>query len=59
MRPVHVIPRALIALILPSQSANHEASQVFSPDFWLGAGIFLNDFPLNTVILCCYCGDQF
>ena len=29
MHPVFVIPLALSALILPMQSANHEASQVF------------------------------
>ena len=29
MYPVHVIPLALLAFILPMKSANHEASQVF------------------------------
>jgi len=45
MRPVYVIPHALIALVLPMQRTNHEASQVFSPDFCLGADIFLSEFP--------------
>jgi hypothetical protein len=54
MHPVHLILLALMALILPMQSANHEASHVFFSRFPLRCKYFSERFFLkhrNFVLL--------
>jgi len=63
MHRVHVIPLPLIALTLPMQSANHEASQVFFSRLPLGCRYFFerhfmlllwrpNSTPIGNKVLC-------